>query len=117
MIFTAPDSTQRLFDCTTICQLYDPPAGETPRQHPYGDGGIDMTAQEFQDRLVSLLHQRPFVPFEVELLCGDKFVVDRQDSVSWGGGAAAFGALDEEIYLFDYTRTRGFKALSETASA
>ncbi len=23
--FTAPDSTQRLFDCTSVCQLYDLP--------------------------------------------------------------------------------------------
>ena len=78
-----------------------------------------MTAQEFQDRLLSHLHRRPFVPFEVELLCGDKFVVDRENSVSWGGGAAGFAAEEGEgeIYLFDYTRTRGFKALSETASA
>ena len=76
-----------------------------------------MTAKEFQERLVGLLHQRPFVPFEVELTCGDKFVVDRPDAVSWGGGAAGFGAADGEIYLFDYTRTRQFNKLSEAASS
>ncbi len=68
-----------------------------------------MTAKEFQERLVSLLHKRPFVPFEVELLCGDKFVVDRSDAVSWGGGAAGFIAADGEIYLFDYTRHAGLQ--------
>ena len=24
-VFTAPDSTQRLFDCTSVCQLYESP--------------------------------------------------------------------------------------------
>jgi hypothetical protein len=75
-----------------------------------------MTANEFQERLVSLLHQRPFAPFEVELLCGDRFVIDQPDAVSWGGGAAAGGAADGEIYLFDYTRTKQFNKLSEAAS-
>ena len=75
-----------------------------------------MTAKEFQERLVSLLHQRPFVPFEVELTCGDKFIVDRSDAVSWGGGSAVCGAADGEIYLCDYTRTQQFNKLSEAAS-
>ncbi len=75
-----------------------------------------VTAHEFQERLVSLLHQRPFVPFEVELTCGDKFIVDQSDAVSWGGGAAVCGGADGEIYLIDYTRTRGFTKMSEAAA-
>ncbi len=75
-----------------------------------------MTPKEFQEKLVSLLHRRPFVPFEVELLCGDKFVIDRSDSVSWDGGAAGCGAADGEIYLIDYTSTRSFTPLSEAAT-
>ncbi len=34
VIFTAPDSTQRLFDCTTICQLFDPPPAKLPGHTP-----------------------------------------------------------------------------------
>ena len=75
-----------------------------------------MTAKEFQERLLSLLHARPFVPFEVELVCGDKVIIDRPDAVSWGGGAAGFGAADGEIYLLDYTRTKQFNKLPVSAS-
>ena len=76
-----------------------------------------MTANEFQERLVSLLHRRPFIPFEVELL----YVATN----SWliGSGCSLLGWRCRifvwrlpmgKIYLFDYTRTRQFNANSST---
>jgi hypothetical protein len=65
-----------------------------------------MTRDSFEQTLRALLRRKPFEPFEVELLDGERFLVDRSDAVSMGGGAAGFIAEDGEIYFFDWQKTR-----------
>jgi hypothetical protein len=65
-----------------------------------------MTADEFTEVLKALLHREPFVPFEVELVHGERFTVDRPDVVAYDGGAAGFISPDEEVHFFDYRNTR-----------
>ncbi len=66
-----------------------------------------MTAKEFHERILSLIRRRPFVPFEVELISGERFIVDRPHAVACDGGSAIFGEADDgPIHLFDYTDTK-----------
>jgi hypothetical protein len=65
-----------------------------------------MTQELFKESLRSLLRREPFEPFTVELAGGERFVVDRPDAVSLGGGAAGFIAEDGTIHLFDWQKTR-----------
>jgi hypothetical protein len=65
-----------------------------------------MTAQEFHERILSLLRLRPFVPFEVELTSGRKLLIDRHDAVSANAGKAGFTDAAGELHFFDYTTTR-----------
>jgi hypothetical protein len=58
------------------------------------------------ETLRGLLRRQPFHPFEVELIDGTRFTVDRADAVSLGGGTAGFIGEDQEIYFFDLENTR-----------
>src|SRR5262249_20495659 len=65
-----------------------------------------MTPELFEQTLRALLPSKPFRPFEVELLHGERLTVDRPDAVHVGGGAAGFIAEDGEIYFFNWQNTR-----------
>jgi hypothetical protein len=60
-----------------------------------------MTIESFQETLRRLLRQEPFTPFAVELLDGERFVVDRPDAVGFNGGSAVF--LDGEGLIHSFT--------------
>jgi hypothetical protein len=47
------------------------------------------------------LRQRPYVPFEVLLVDGNHFIIDRPYAVSTDGGAAGFMGPDGEIHFFN----------------
>jgi hypothetical protein len=77
-----------------------------------------MTAPEFTDSVLRLLRQRPFVPFEVELTSGERFVVHRPGTVACDGGGAAFIDDEGELHFFDYTDTKRLEVVPpQTASA
>jgi hypothetical protein len=77
-----------------------------------------MTAQEFTTQMLELLRRRPFVPFDVELVTGERFTIDREDVTSCDGGSAIFGEKDDgPIHLFDYVDTKKIHRPAETRSA
>jgi hypothetical protein len=65
-----------------------------------------MTLGQFEESLRALLRRQPFEPFEVELLDGERFTVDRNDAVSIGGGSAGFIGEDGMVRFFDWRNTR-----------
>jgi hypothetical protein len=65
-----------------------------------------MTASEFHDRMLFLLRRKPFVPFEVELAEGQRFLIENPETVATNGGGAIFGSPSGDIIIFDYTDTR-----------
>jgi hypothetical protein len=71
------------------------------------ESGFMMTAKEFEEQLVALLHREPFQPFIVEYEHGDRFEVDAR-YVSHSGGAAGYIDPDGELFLFDWRNVRQF---------
>jgi hypothetical protein len=65
-----------------------------------------MTIEEFEDTLRALIRREPFEPFAVELLDGERFVVDRADAVAFNGGAAGFIGPDGTIHFFNNEEVR-----------
>jgi hypothetical protein len=54
-----------------------------------GGESQSMTEEEFDQTLRSFVKRRPFLPFVVELLDGQRIVI-RNRHVAFGGGAAGF---------------------------
>jgi hypothetical protein len=71
-----------------------------------------MTRDEFAQQLRTLLRRRPFQPFTVILLTGDRIEVDAPEAVSLGGGAAGYLSPSGEAFLFD---CRGVREIVESA--
>jgi hypothetical protein len=67
-----------------------------------------MTKAQFERTLRGLLRREPFRPFDVEMLDGKRFTVDRAEAVAMGTGAAGFIAEDQDIRFFDWESTRRF---------
>jgi hypothetical protein len=75
-----------------------------------------MTVQEFEERLKSFLHRKPFQPFIVEYIHGERFEVDAP-FVAWNAGGAAYIGPNKEVFFFDHSDVRQFlPAYSETQS-
>jgi hypothetical protein len=65
-----------------------------------------MTPELFDQTLRALLRAKPFQPFEVELVHGGRFTVDRPDAVAFSGGSAGFIPEEGLIQFFDWQNTR-----------
>jgi hypothetical protein len=76
-----------------------------------------MTIEEFEGTLRALIRREPFEPFEVELLDGERFVVDRPDAVGFNGGAAGFIGPDGTIHFFNNEEVHSLGGNSNGASA
>ena len=76
-----------------------------------------MTVDDFQRTLRALMRREPFEPFAVELLDGERFVVDKPDAVGFNGGAAAFLAADGAIHFFNNEEIRSLGGERNGASA
>jgi hypothetical protein len=73
-----------------------------------------MTRDEFDQRLRTLIRRRPFQPFAVILLTGERIEVDVPEAVALGGGAGGYLSPSGEAFLFDY---RGVREIVEPAAA
>jgi hypothetical protein len=67
-----------------------------------------MTRDEFEERLRTLVRRRPFQPFTVLLLTGERIEVDDPEAVGWGGGLAGFLKPSGEPVWFDCTSVQEF---------
>jgi len=61
-----------------------------------------MTPDDFQRTLQAFQRRKPFRPFTVELVGGERFEVDRPDALVFRGGQAAFVAAGGTPVLFDH---------------
>jgi hypothetical protein len=60
-----------------------------------------MTASNFTRSLQAFARRRPFKTFEVELLSGDRFLVEHPEALAYGGTVAVYVNPGGEIRLFD----------------
>ena len=59
-----------------------------------------MTQQNFADTITALWRLRPFRPFTVELLTGQRFEVDRADAMIYRAGTAVFIGAGPTFHLY-----------------
>ncbi len=76
-----------------------------------------MDAETFQLGLNALRNRRPFQPFTVELVSGDRFEVDFPDALSSRNGAAVFIRPGGAPVLFEHESVSQLIAEQNTASA
>ena len=74
-----------------------------------------MTAKEFEGTLRTLLSRRPFLPFTVEYLDGDRFLVDAPFVAFSGGSAGFIGPDASPICFFDHKNVKRFAPLIEAS--
>ena len=60
-----------------------------------------MTDANFKKSLLAFVRRRPFKPFEVELISGDRFTVEHPEALAQGGAVAVYINPDGDIKLFD----------------
>ena len=61
-----------------------------------------MTREDFADTLTTLWRLRPFRPFTVELLTGQRFEVDRANAMIYREGTAGFIGAGPTFQLFSH---------------
>lgn len=62
-----------------------------------------MTEANFLQSLHSFVRRRPFKPFAIELVSGDRFVIDHPEAVAHRGTVAVFIDPGGGYKLFDNT--------------
>ena len=61
-----------------------------------------MTSDDFERTLRAFRQRTPFQPFTVELVYGERFLVDCPEALALRGGVAVFIDADGTPTLFDY---------------
>ena len=61
-----------------------------------------MTSENFDRALRALQHRKPFAPFMVELVSGDRFQVDHPEALVFRDGIAVFVARGGVPVIFDH---------------
>jgi hypothetical protein len=61
-----------------------------------------MVAKSFDRALRALVRGRPFRPFTVELVSGDRFTVEHPEALAQNAGVAVHISTKGEITLFDH---------------
>ena len=78
-------------------------------------GTIAMKVKELEERMIQFKHQKPFRPFEVELLDGRVIKVKRP-SLMIDNTGAGYHSDDEGIVDFEFSEVRCFRPLKKKAS-
>jgi hypothetical protein len=60
-----------------------------------------MTEANFRKGLQAFIRRRPFKPFQIELVSGDRFIVQHPEALAHSGAVAVYLDPDGEIKLFD----------------
>jgi len=61
-----------------------------------------MTGESFEKSLRALVRRKPFQPFTVELVSGDRFEVDHPEALVYRGGLAVYVNPEGVPTLFDH---------------
>ncbi len=80
-----------------------------------GKNGI-MTAENFESALRVLRQRKPFRPFTVDLVSGDRFEVDFPDALASRDGVALFVEPGGVPVLFDHESVSQFIGEENTAA-
>ncbi len=72
-----------------------------------------MKSTNFQNSLQGFVRRRPFKPFTVELVSGDRFVVDHPEALALRGSVAVFINPDGKFALFDSTGVSQLTAVND----
>ncbi|HEV8605617.1 MAG TPA: hypothetical protein VGQ99_09640 [Tepidisphaeraceae bacterium] len=75
-----------------------------------------MTAENFHSALNALRQRRPFRPFTVELVSGDRFEVDFSDALFTRDGVAVFIRPGGAPVIFDHEGVSQFISEQNTAA-
>ena len=75
-----------------------------------------MMPESFQNALQALWQRRPFRPFTVELVGGDRFEVDFPDALASRDGVAIFVGPGGVPVLFDHESVSQFIGEQNTAA-
>ena len=76
-----------------------------------------MTDSNFQNSLQSFVRRRPFKPFAVELVSGDRFTIDHPEVLALRGAVAVYIDKDGKYTLFDSTTVAELSEVLDRASA
>lgn len=60
-----------------------------------------MTDANFKKSLLAFVRRRPFKPFAVDLVSGDRFTVEHSEALAQGGAVAVYINPGGDIKLFD----------------
>jgi hypothetical protein len=71
-----------------------------------------MTQETFEDSLRGFLRGEPFQQFIVELLDGQRILIDAPHTVAMGGGAACFMSPDYEFSTFSCEQVRDIRLVN-----
>jgi hypothetical protein len=74
-----------------------------------------MTAEEFDQTLRTWTKRRPFLPFVVELLNGERITIEHPE-MSFGCGVAGFLSDEEGLVDFSFDEVRSFQPVKFEAA-
>ena len=60
-----------------------------------------MTEASFKKSLRAFIRRKPFKRFQVELVSGDRFVVEHPEALAHGGDVAVYVHPNGDVKLFD----------------
>ncbi|HQU43243.1 MAG: hypothetical protein B7Z73_05535 [Planctomycetia bacterium 21-64-5] len=76
-----------------------------------------MTEANFKKSLQAFIRRRPFKPFEVELVSGDRFVVEHPEALAHGGAVAVYISTEGDVKLFDSSSVSQLMDIADRQSA
>ena len=76
-----------------------------------------MVAETFAQSPSAFVRRKPFRPFRVELVSGERLEVEYPDALAFRGGAAVFISPRGEFALFDHEGVAGVADISTESAA
>jgi hypothetical protein len=76
-----------------------------------------MVAETFAQALRAFARRKPFKPFVVELMNGERIVVEHPEALAFNAGAAVYVSPRREFALFDHEGVTDVRDLPAEAAA
>jgi hypothetical protein len=74
-----------------------------------------MNRPEFEKEIKELIAAQPFVPFAVDLVEGERVLIENPQAFRCQGGSAVYATSDGLLDIFDYRSVRAVKPLHPPA--
>jgi hypothetical protein len=75
-----------------------------------------MNRPEFEKEIKELIASKPFVPFAVDLVEGERVLIENPQAFRCQGGSAVYATPDGLLDIFDYRSVRAVERLHPPAS-